>query len=87
MGYVMIYESAKNNYLIKPAHQFKNVDSSKMDEEVKLFNNNIWVCKTRQALENHIGKHQSEQIDRHMKAIEKIQQRTITVIKQKYNHV
>ncbi|WP_297420535.1 hypothetical protein [Clostridium sp.] len=86
MGYVMIYESAKNNYLIKPAHQFKSIDTSKINDEVRPFKQNIWVCKTRQALENHIENQREQQIKKHMEAIQKIQQRTVTIIKQRYNH-
>ena len=84
MSYVMIYESTKNNYTIKPSHQMKGIDSKKICEEVKEYNQNIWVSKTRKALKEHSQKHTEEQIQRHLKAIEKIQKRTIKKLKNEF---
>lgn len=86
MSYVMIYESTKNSYTIKPSHQVKGIDSRKIGEEVKKYNQNIWVGKTKEALKEQSQIHIEEQIQRHLKAIEKIQKRTLIEVKQKYNH-
>ncbi|NMF06554.1 hypothetical protein ACUH7Y_25330 [Clostridium beijerinckii] len=86
MGYVMTYESAKNEYIIKPANEMKSIDKSKIGEEVREYKQNIWVGKSRDSLREYKIQHQAEQIAKHMKAIERIQRRTLSEIKQQYNH-
>ncbi|AVK48955.1 hypothetical protein AXY43_13480 [Clostridium sp. MF28] len=86
MGYVMTYESAKNEYIIKPANEMKSIDKSKIGEEVREYKQNIWVGKSRDSLKEYKIQHQEEQIAKHMKAIERIQKRTLSEVKQQYNH-
>lgn len=82
----MVYESGKNEYIIKPANEMKSIDKSKIGEEVKEYKQNIWVGRSREALKEYKIQHQAEQIAKHMKAIERIQRRTLSEVKQQYNH-
>lgn len=82
----MSYDPAKNEYVIKPANAMKSIDKSKIGEEVREYKQNIWVGRSRESLKEYTIQHQAEQIAKHMKAIERIQKRTISEVKQQYNH-
>lgn len=86
MGFVMTYDPAKNEYVIKPANAMKSIDKSKIGEEVREYKQNIWVGSSRESLKEYTTQHQAEQIEKHMKAIERIKKRTVSEVKQQYGH-
>lgn len=84
MGYILKYESVKNEYSIVSAHTMKSIDPAKISEEVKELKQNLWICKTKDPLKEYSESHKAELIEKHLKAIERIQKRTLTEVKQKY---